>query len=81
MSLKNEDSSTQQRVLSIYWEAVLKIDPIFHPSSEGRSADEVEQDLRKFLLKYCVGVRQTPDARISRRALKAAAYERINGSK
>lgn len=81
MNLKNEDYSTQRRVLSIYWEAVGKLSTTYALPQIVMSDDETENRLRRILLKNCVGVRQTPDARIARRALTAAAFERINESK
>lgn len=75
MTSKNEDSSTQQRVLEIYAEAILKIDPNYFNDPINIDAEKV----RKELIKYTNTTRQTRQAIIARRALKAASYERIYG--
>ncbi len=79
MTSETEGFSTQQRILDIYLEALEKI----YPNEDFtyiHNTDEQIQVLRRALVQVQTGVRQTSHARIARAALKAASYERINGS-
>lgn len=65
-----------EEVREIYLEAIIKLHPL-HIYDAGKS----DEDLRLILMDYSEGVRQTKESRIARKALKDAAYARLNGSK